>query len=240
MQTLSLKFKAPGLTIPLNYHHPLQSMIFNLLYSVDNAPLFHDEGFHYGNYLYKLFTFSLLRGQKEINQGKITFRDLIHLDIRSIRSDFCAKLREAVRDRSFATLCGQTLNIDKIAVDSAFIADKEFKIHMLSPLTIHKRREDGEDKFLTPLDRDFREEINLNFKRKYAAFYGEEPAGDIQISVDNINSRDKYVTKFKAESHITGWFGDYTIAGKPEYLNFLYYVGLGDNTSAGFGMFEVI
>ncbi|WP_349814269.1 CRISPR-associated endoribonuclease Cas6 [Thomasclavelia cocleata] len=39
---------------------------------------------------------------------------------------------------------------------------------------------------------------------------------------------------------MTAWHGTYLLQGKKEYLEFLYYIGLGEKTSQGFGMFEVI
>ena len=51
--------------------------------------------------------------------------------------------------------------------------------------------------------------------------------------------KDKYVTKYN-DFYITGWQGIYELSGKREYLEFLYYVGIGERNSQGFGMFEII
>ena len=47
------------------------------------------------------------------------------------------------------------------------------------------------------------------------------------------------VTTFKG-TYITGWQGYYHLEGSNELINFLYYAGLGDRNSQGFGMFKII
>ena len=75
-------------------------------------------------------------------------------------------------------------------------------------------------------------------KKKYEAYYGIT-SEDITIKLVSVNEKDKYVTKYK-NTYITAWHGIYILQGKKEYLEFLYYTGLGEKTSQGFGMFEVI
>lgn len=109
---------------------------------------------------------------------------------------------------------------------------------MLSSLTVYCT-ENGKSKFYTPLDKEFSEQINQNFQRKYAAFTGNMPTSDIRILPLHVSGSDKYVTNFKG-IHITAWRGEYQLFGNLEYLQFLYYCGLGAKNSNGFGMFEVL
>ena len=92
--------------------------------------------------------------------------------------------------------------------------------------------------YFNPIEKDFTERINNLFKKKYETYYGITPE-DITIKLVSVNEKDKYVTKYK-NTYITAWHGTYLLQGKKEYLEFLYYIGLGEKTSQGFGMFEVI
>ena len=59
--------------------------------------------------------------------------------------------------------------------------------------------------------------------------------------------QDRYMTLYKKarlpeekDIYLTGWRGEYELSGRAEYLNFLYYCGLGARNSDGFGLFERI
>lgn len=64
------------------------------------------------------------------------------------------------------------------------------------------------------------------------------PEDRIILTPIDVNLKDKYVTKFK-DTYITAWRGDYILEGSKEYINFLYYTGLGAKNSEGFGMFSI-
>jgi len=233
MQNISITFQSQKLSIPLNYQYGIQSLIYNLL-----GKDWHDSGVFYGERKYKLFTFSSLRGKKKIANGKITFEDLIYLDVRGVRDDFCTDLRLALDTANDLTLLGQNLFVKSVKCNYHQIDTDTICVKMLSPLTIHKT-ENGKTFYYTPLDSEFSKEIDLNFRRKYAAFTGRNLDDAIKIVPVNVGVKDKYVTTFK-NTRITAWRGEYQLFGKQEYLNFLYYCGLGARNSEGFGMFELI
>jgi len=237
MKSISITFRAPSVTIPLNYQYGVQGLIYNALRGADEAgEQWHESSVDYGLRRYKLFTFSSLRGNKKIADGKITFDNLVYLDVRGVRDDFCDALISALNRSDDLTLLGHAISVQSVKWSSPKIETDTINIKMLSPLTIHRTK--GEKTtYYTPLDMGFPEQINQNFRRKYAAFDGHEPRGGIQLTPLRIGTKDKYVTTFKGV-HITAWRGEYTLLGKPEYLNFLYYCGLGARNSDGFGMFE--
>jgi CRISPR-associated endoribonuclease Cas6 len=89
--------------------------------------------------------------------------------------------------------------------------------------------------------------MNNNFTRKYHAFTGHQPESTISILARAVGIQDKYVTRYKKvpvaggkDIYIIGWRGEYELRGYPEYLDFLYYCGLGARNSDGFGMFEML
>lgn len=247
MKSISIAFNAPSITIPIGYHHQVQGLIYKLLRCGGEEDL-HDEGADFGLRQYKLFTFSSLRGGKIFPGSKsIRFEHTAYLDVRSVRTEFCDALIAGLESGCDMDLFGHPLSIQSVKSTQPVIADSRLRIKMLSPLTIHKTEEQGYTNYLTPLDLSFAEAMNANFARKYDAFTGQEPMSDIQIKVRAIGAQDRYLTRYKRgmtskekDIYITGWRGEYELRGAPEYLNFLYYCGLGARNSDGFGMFEII
>ncbi|MDR0287012.1 MAG: hypothetical protein LBI03_04795, partial [Clostridiales bacterium] len=72
MKSISIAFSAPSITIPINYHHEVQSIIYRLLRGIKSEDVqLHSEG--EGLRQYKLFTFSSLRGRNTIKNKRITY-----------------------------------------------------------------------------------------------------------------------------------------------------------------------
>lgn len=247
MKSISLAFDASTLNIPFSYHHQVQGLIYGLL-DGGGGGLMHDQSIDSGKRQYKLFTFSSLRGGKVSQDRKaLLFDRSVFLDVRSVRSEFCDALLDGLDKSKSFYLFGQHLNLRSVEVKEAPIKQSELRIKMLSPLTVHRTNENHFTHYFSPLDPDFGEEIHRNFARKYHAFTGEMPTSGITITASAVSSKDKYVTLYKkADStggkdiYITGWRGEYELKGRPDYLTFLYYCGLGARNSDGFGMFELL
>ncbi|MCL2425311.1 MAG: CRISPR-associated endoribonuclease Cas6 [Oscillospiraceae bacterium] len=238
MKQLSIAFNAPNINIPINYHHEVQSLIYHLLRDADDEVL-HDHVTGVGMRQYKLFTFSSLRGRSSVRNKRITFDEIFYLDVRSVRDVLCDSLESALKKSSELQLCGQELTLHFVKSEERTIMENKLHIKMLSPLEVHTTDADNRTSYFTPLDQEFSKQINANFKRKWTAYTGNPPVGDIDILAINVSAKDKYVTSYKG-IYINGWRGEYTLSGNPEYLNFLYHGGLGARNSDGFGMFEVI
>ena len=81
------------LTIPINYSHILQGIIYSALSDdLRYQKLLHNVGLNGSNY--KLFTFSSLCGKHSIYNKTITFSEKIFLEIRSVDSYFIFLLYE--------------------------------------------------------------------------------------------------------------------------------------------------
>ena len=238
MKSISVTFAAQGLIIPFNYHHEVQSLIYALLRDGDSEQSeLHDVGM--GSRNYKLFTFSSLRGRKIIKNGKMHFEDLVYLDIRSVKDDFCDAILTALDAKPTLSLFGQNIKVIRVNTSAIKLSESRVNIQMLSPVEVHITDDENHSRYFSPLESEFVHLINENFRRKYKAFTGLDAESDINISVVSVGTKDKYVTTYKG-LHITAWRGKYVLSGNPEYLNFLYYCGLGSRNSNGFGMFGVI
>jgi CRISPR-associated endoribonuclease Cas6 len=238
MKQLSIAFSCSNADIPLNYHHEVQSLIYTLLRDTEGEDIqYHSEGL--GIRQYKLFTFSSLRGRSKVADKRIIFDEMIYLDIRSVNNYFCDSIEAALKENQVHKLCGNTITVRFAKSEERAICDSELNIKMLSPMEVHTTDDANYSYYFTPLDIDFSEQINANFQRKWLAYTGNPPVGGIEVAVTNLGARDKYITTYKG-IHINGWRGKYILSGNPEYLNFLYYCGLGARNSSGFGMFEII
>lgn len=248
MHSISLTFHAPGASIPLQYQHALQGMIYRLLHQ-ETGEDWHQRDFEGDGHRYKLFTFSSLRGRKTIHQRHMVFDSLIYLDIRGVSDDFCLPLLTAfhrLREMGAAlNLLGVWLKVVSVSAAQPVITQDTVRIRMLSPVTLHYQQamlnmETGERSartvYISPSDDDFSPRINANFQRKYKAWTGNAFSGDIAIQPVAVTERDKFITTFKG-TVINAWRGEYELSGGAEALTFLYYCGLGDRNSEGFGMY---
>ena len=84
---------------------------------------------------------------------------------------------------------------------------------------------------------DFYELIRSNFRRKYTACYGVQPASGIDIAL--CGKTESVEVKDIGDS-LTAWSGKFRLRGKRKYLDFLYQTGLGAKNPIGLGAFKVV
>ena len=234
-----IKLDAP-FTLPINYNHILQSVIYKALsYSADISEFVHNIGFSYGERQYKMFQFSQLKGRYNINQKKITFSEYISFEIRSPENRLIQLLYTSFLEHGILFGEKHYKNVG-LELRDYTVEECELQIKMKTPITVYSM--DAESKsvyFYAPDEEFFYKKINDNFCRKYLAYCGITPVTAIKIQSIQVSTQDKFVTKYK-QSYITGWYGIYKLAGERKYLDFLYQVGLGGKNSQGFGMFELL
>ena len=72
------------LSLPVNYNHILQAIIYRALNIMpEYAAFFHDNGFERGQRQYKMFQFSQLTGKYRIENRRITFYSEVSFEVRS-------------------------------------------------------------------------------------------------------------------------------------------------------------
>lgn len=224
--------------IPVNYNYHIQSAIFRLL-AEENADF--TEHLHSvadgEKTKYKFFTFGPLIGKNHFHDKKLYFEGDIRLEIRSASSDFIGLLESAMMKGNVFCLGKHSLQITDIQKTDDIITDSLLKIRTLTPIVSKTQTEDNKTVYYSPQDVMFMKRIRETFENKYAVFFGQPPKSTIDILP--ISTCKKVVTKYK-DTWITAYHGIFELCGNPEYLQFLYNVGLGVRTSQGFGMFEVI
>jgi len=229
------------LVLNINYHEKLQQFIYLLLLKEDKeySTWLHDKGF---DEKFKLFTFSrIFSKNKKIENDTITFEDYFCFEVSSIDHHFDKLFLQSLNKNKKYVFNERTIYLHQYKV-FLFNDSENIKIHFISPICLKKSYISMDNKhktyYLNPLDSNFIKSINSNFRNKYYAYYGKYPVEDIEIEVIKVDMNDKCVTSYKG-IYITSWYGIYRLKGKTEYLEFLYYVGLGDHNSQGFGMFAI-
>ncbi|MEO0144385.1 MAG: CRISPR-associated endoribonuclease Cas6 [candidate division WOR-3 bacterium] len=111
----------------------------------------------------------------------------------------------------------------------------------LSPILI----EDKDDNPILPSDENFEVEFN-NLHRKIFNYFNV-PYKDVKIKFFNYNKVviKHTLSKFREKTgkdimYLTCFNGIFEIQGEPKVIEFLYKKGIGNRTSQGFGMVEVV
>ena len=228
------------ISLPLNYNHIVQSIIYRSIGTMpDYADFLHNEGYSLEKRQYKMFQFSQLSGDYYIQNKQIIFKSYIVFEIRSPEPLLIRLLGESFWNNGI--YFGKTLCTDiHMELYDYTIEVEELYIQMKTPITVYSTDyEKGKTYYYNPDEEEFYRQINDNFYRKYEAYYGVDPISTLKIQKLDKDLPKKFVTKYQG-SYITGWYGKYLISGKRKYLDFLYQAGLGSKNSQGFGMFEII
>ena len=225
-----------NLTLPINYSHILQGVIYTALSNdMHYQKILHDVGQNESSF--KLFTFSSLCGKHSISNKRITFTGNVFLEIRSVDSYFIFLVYEYLKCNGI-TFGTENFPVS-LKLENRVIRENSVNIKMNSPICLSKRVEDNKTVYLSPQDKDFEQYINNNFCKKFLSYYNTAPFSDVEIITTCVSSSDKVVTSLK-NVYITAWKGNFILGGSPDYLSFLYDCGLGNRNSQGFGLFEVV
>jgi CRISPR-associated endoribonuclease Cas6 len=128
-------------------------------------------------------------------------------------------------------------------VSNKKITQEQLTIKMLSPLCVHSTYYDEfehrKTRYLSPIDIDFQEYVNINLIHKLESIYQINAPIGVELIPISLKEKDKFITTFK-QTTIVAWKGTYCLSGEIPILQFLYDAGIGSKNSQGFGMFELI
>lgn len=228
------------LSLPINYNHILQAVIYRSLGNMpEYATFLHDGGFARGQRQYKMFQFSQLKGEYRIENKRITFFSEVSFEVRSPEPLLIRLLGDCIWENG-VTFGDHVYTEVQLELYDYTVEEKELLIRMKSPLTVYATDEESEKTFyFSPDDPVFYDMVNDNFFRKYQAYYGITPVSGIRLEAYGNKFPKKLVTRYKGIL-ITAWYGTYQLTGERKYLDFLYQTGLGAKNAQGFGMFEIL
>lgn len=230
------------LVLPINYNHILQGIIYTAASSSNKSftQKLHDNGTTNSSELnnkFKLFSFSKIIGKYYIQNKQIYFTDRMFFEVRSVDSYFIHLVYEGLLKNGIR-FKDRIIKPD-LKIEDKVITTNSVYVQTLSPIVAIKKTDDKSTCYLSPMDNDFMTYINNNFYKKYQTYYNNTPNTDLDIVVADVSYRDKCVTKFKG-IYINAWNGKFYIDSEPEYLTFIYNVGLGSRNSQGFGLLNII
>jgi len=230
--------------IPIHYNHHIQSLLYSSI-SPKLAEILHNYGFPLEKRRFRLFTFSRILGEYQINKDKekIVFSSPFRFVVSSVMKEFIEEIAEELMRRESVEILSQRVSLSSIEVSDLSIDRDRLGIKMLSPVTIYSTlsRADGRKKtyYYTPFEKEFSQLISENSRKKFRAFYEREPDGEIHLTPLNVNMSNQKIISYK-NTVIKGWMGIYELSGSPELMKLVYDTGLGGKNSQGFGCFEIL
>ena len=173
------------LALPLSYHHIIQSIIYRGLADESGySRHMHNSGYAADNVnnmgrRYKLFNFSLLRGNYRVMNRQIIFRDYVEWEIRS-PDIYMMRLLESVFRKNGIHYGNQHFSDVALRLMNETVEKDSIHIRMLSPICLYStNKETKKTYFYSPEEEAFPEQVNDNFVRKYTACYGIPPNSGI-------------------------------------------------------------
>lgn len=228
------------ITLPVNYNHILQGVIYNAVFAnyPNYADILHDDGGHYEKRIYKAFTFGPLCGKYYVENKMITFSEAIKWEIRSSDAMLITILRLYFESHGIVLKSYRIKDVE-VALTNTVIRDSRVRIRQISPVLAYSTiDEDGHTYYYNPEEYGFYELTRQNALKRYSAIMGGS-IDDIAFRPVSVRNKDKVVTRYQGIV-MSGWKGKYELEGDPKLIDFLYQTGLGSKNAQGFGMFDVI
>jgi len=238
------------ITLPTGYNSIIQGLIYNF-FDKNTAKWLHNTGFAYEKRKFKMFSFSpfLERASFDKINKTFTFPQNISFYFSSPVDWLIEQFATNFIKQDFIQINSQKAYINSVNVlKNPEISKNSIKIRAITPIEVHStlKKENGKKltHYYTPFDKEFKELINANLKKKWHSLFNKECTFNISIEplfTGNKFERIQYFgTNKDRRTLIKGWKGYYQLDGELEFLKFAYSAGLGSRNSAGFGMWEVM
>lgn len=230
------------LELPLSYNYILQAAIYSSI-EPELAAFLHKKGFEGGGRNFKLFSFSRLSGQFQIdkNLNKIRFTNTVHLVVSSPLDQFCQSIATNMLSRRHIRLGNCSVDVEKMTVQQFKASNQKVVLKTLSPIVVYSTlmKPDGRKYtcYFQPGEPDYDSLIENNLRKKYQAFYSKEaPEGEVHVR--KLGQMRQNVVNYK-DTVIKGYSGKVIVTGPEELLQMAVDAGIGSKNSQGFGCVEV-
>jgi len=245
-----------GKSFPFDYHSILSAVIYNIINTTDSdfARWLHDHG--YGEKRkYKFFNFSPVTtkpGELEVdrkNRVVIFKTDTAYMYISTPKEELAISLINSLSVVKMIKVRGEWYKIDSVTAISPPSFENSAIFKAISPIVLTRPVVDESGKFLPPeyirpWDKDINHALKKNAISKYREFGCDIDEANVEFHVD-----EKYIKKkgqdrvicarrYKKEK-IIGFKVPVKVEAPPEFLHFIYDIGLGVKNSQGFGMIEL-
>lgn len=235
------------INLPLYHNHIIQGFIYNSFSDETFAEFLHDQGYKWEKRRFKLFSFSRLMGEFNIDyqNKRIEYQSPVEIVITSAKDRIVYELTANIIRKDIIRFGSNNLKLTKVEFVS-FPNDYEkesLKINMLSPVVAYKtERINGKNitTYFSPWDEEFKNQLVNNLLKKYELVYGKK-ISKTEFEIDPLFSekREPNIVMFH-DFVIKGWTGMFRIKAVQELLRIAYDVGIGAKNSMGHGCFEIV
>jgi CRISPR-associated endoribonuclease Cas6 len=168
---ISLSSENSSLSLPIQYNHLLQGLIYNNLDQVLSNWL-HEKGHAYGARRFKLFTFSRLFGKRQAENGRIRFAGPVHFYLGAVNGEVLGSLAEHLLQKPSVRLGNAKCLVHEIGVEPKPDIElaKPIRVRTLSPITTYSTLTTPEGRkktyYYAPQEKEWAETLISNLKRK--------------------------------------------------------------------------
>ena len=234
---IKITMQKKDFTLPIAYKHAIQGTIYHMFPKTKEGEFFHDEGYRIENKVFKMFTFSDLKGKYSIVDRKIIFDEYTTLYIASLNEEFIRYIYDYLCRNSILFINHQEVKVVSIDIEDLqpFSGIQKKTIITLSPVTAYKT-ENRYTTYYKPSDDEFENLVLENIKKKAEA-YGY-PLETLHFHVINVDYEKKQLIKFKNTLY-EAYRIRMSVEADYDTLSIIYNTGLSSKGSCGFGMIEV-
>lgn len=229
--------------LPIDYNHIVQGFIYESI-NEDLAEFLHGEGYRHHARRFKMFTFSRLMGEYQLDRknGKIIFNNEIELWIASPIEGFFSALSKTFLIGNTVRLGSNNLKIISLEGGGIEVNADTTIVETLSPIVVYSTLMRLDNRkytcYFQPGDTDYNRLITENLKKKYQSFLDQEPPEGV-VTVKPL-SRCKQITVTYKNIIIKGYMGKLKLSGPKELLKVGLEGGLGNKNAQGFGLVRSI
>lgn len=234
MKAIKLILGADGeIFLPLAHFEILQGIVYNLM-SADEALADEIHNKLPGKEKqFKFFCFTDLHGKYRFHDGGLLLSTPAWWEIRSADERIIDAIEKGLETGEIS-INGQKCRVDKYQVSNRNFNVGKAVFEMDTPAVHYITDKNGFSRYFSPADEEFTKGLRDNIIRKYAAWCGKNPDGEVAVLPFRSGARDKCVTRYK-KTFITGYYGQCMVIAPPDVLEFIYHTGLGGKNSMGFG-----
>lgn len=230
------------IALPLQYNHLIQGMIYH---NIDDelADFLHNKGFAYNERTFKMFNFSKVFGQFNINkkQKSIEFLSDIKIYISSPMDSFCQSFGNSLLKKGEIFIGQNKLRVKEIQFIPTNTKSTSILVRTLSPIVAYSTfiKPDGGKYtcYFTAREPMFQTLVAENLKKKWQAFYNTSAPEKFEIFP--VGNHKQNIVIYK-NTVIKGSSGLFRLQGDSELLSFALSAGLGSKGSQGFSCIQII
>jgi len=249
-------FDMAGKSFPFDYHNVLSAVIYNIINTTDSdfARWLHDHG--YGEKRkYKFFNFSPVTakpGELEVDRKSrvVIFKtDTAYMYISTPKEELAISLINSLSVIKMIKVRGEWYKIDSVTAISPPSFENSAIFKAISPIVLTRPVVDefgnfSSPEYVRPWDEDVNHMLKKNAISKYMEYGHKIDETKVEFFVDEEYIKRKgqdnviCARRYKKEK-IIGFKVPVKVKASPEFLHFIYDIGLGAKNSQGFGMIEL-